>query len=505
MEIVRYILFLMCDRFDKTTLEDEIPVGKRRTFMKLFRKEGLIAICLCISMVAGCSARDDRSNGSEATSETSASAPAETQPTEETVYVHGEDGYFSQIDNGISTPVQDQGYTPHCWAYATFDVLRLTNQTIYGEDIDPEAFGITDLRVLAYGEKDEGVRIMEGSNVNDVAGGSDMYITWVMTNGYQGYTVIENPTLVNCDISENEDDPLMTNAATLDQIKEMLRTKGALPIVLSGGAGRINYKDYALVNDDNSLGLANENGGIKESHCGHEALIVGYDDNFPKEYFGQYGHRTPSIDGAWLYKESAGETWGDGGYAWVSYESSFVVDGYIVLSQDYSKVLSYENSVIQGVNTGDKTTVANVWHDSGKLAAVGTYVGVSDDLSDDLYGMKDEDDTITIKVMDEDMTEVLAEKTVTFDFDGYYVVELDEPVDVDGFSVVVTYSGNAPFESESLGQIRSSLEYYTTAEKGQTFIMIDGQWYDTSEASTSELLGIEEVLNNAGIKALFVD
>ena len=35
--------------------------------------------------------------------------------------------------------------------------------------------------------------------------------------------------------------------------------------------------------------------------------------------------------------------------------------------------------------------------------------------------------------------------------------------------------------------------------------MIDGQWYDTSEASTSELLGIEEVLNNAGIKALFVD
>ena len=47
----------------------------------------------------------------------------------------------------------------------------------------------------------------------------------------------------------------------------------------------------------------------------HAVLIVGWDDEYPKENFAI----VPKSDGAWLVKNSWGEDWGIGGYFWVSY------------------------------------------------------------------------------------------------------------------------------------------------------------------------------------------
>ena len=52
----------------------------------------------------------------------------------------------------------------------------------------------------------------------------------------------------------------------------------------------------------------------------HEVLVVGWDDNYSKDNFGDKAK--PSKDGAWLIKNSWGDEWGDGGYFWISYEDA---------------------------------------------------------------------------------------------------------------------------------------------------------------------------------------
>ena len=47
----------------------------------------------------------------------------------------------------------------------------------------------------------------------------------------------------------------------------------------------------------------------------HAILLVGWDDEYPKESFAT----VPPGDGAWLVKNSWGEGWGLGGYFWISY------------------------------------------------------------------------------------------------------------------------------------------------------------------------------------------
>ena len=465
--------------------------------MAISRKIVLPCACMALVMLVTCCDKAGSAEASVASEESTTITV--TIPTETTDYVPGGDGYYSQLDNGIGTDVQDQGYSPDCWAYSSLDVMRITNQVSYGNDID---LTVSEIKELTYGPKDEGIMVAEGGLAKSVAGGSDQYIVWVMSNGYNGYTVIENPSL-NETFTDENDVHFRSNCATTEQIQDMLRNKGALPVYIKYGSGIINYKDMALINDDTSY---NEYNGpqIEDDYLTHEALIVGWDDDFPKEYFGQYGHREPSTDGAWLYKESSGTTWGDGGYGWMSYESTFTVNGYILLSDSYSKVLSYDNSVTCGFSTGSETTVANVFHEGGRLSAVGTYVGMGKDYYE-YYGMNDEDHTITIEIRDADLNEVLAAKTATFDFDGYYVVELDEPIDVDKFSVVITYHGNADAEGESAEAIKSGVNYLVGSEAGQSFVLYNGEWIDMSEDSTAELLGLEQKPNNACIKALFTD
>ena len=463
--------------------------------MAISRRIVLPCACMAFVMAVTCCGKAEVTDTSVDSEESTTITV--TIPTETTDYIPGGDGYYSQLDSGIGTDVQDQGYSPDCWAYSSLDVMRITNQIAYGNDLD---LTVSEIKDLTYGPKDEGIMVADGGLAKNIAGGSDQYIVWVMSNGYNGYTVIENPSLNEVFVDEN-DVYFRSNCASVEQIQEMLRNKGALPVYVRYGSGIINYKDMALINDDTSY---NEHNGpqIEDGYLSHEALIVGWDDDFPKEYFGQYGHREPSTDGAWLYKESSGTTWGDGGYGWMSYESTFTVNGYLLLSDAYSKVLSYDNSVTFGFSTGSETTVANVFHEGGRLSAIGTYVGMGKDYYE-YYGLNDEDHDITIEIRDADLDEVLATKNATFDFDGYYVVELDEPIDVEEFSVVITYHGNAPAEGESAGEVRSGVNYLVDSEAGQSFVLFNGEWLDMSEDSTTETLGLEQKPNNACIKALF--
>ena len=53
------------------------------------------------------------------------------------------------------------------------------------------------------------------------------------------------------------------------------------------------------------------------------ALVVGWDDDFPKTHF----THQPREDGAWLARHNWGTIWGDQGYFWISYECRSLLGG----------------------------------------------------------------------------------------------------------------------------------------------------------------------------------
>lgn len=61
---------------------------------------------------------------------------------------------------------------------------------------------------------------------------------------------------------------------------------------------------------------------ISDEGMGHSVCVVGWDDDYPRSSFKE--GIQPSENGAWLCKNSWGDTWGEEGYFWISYE-----DGYL--------------------------------------------------------------------------------------------------------------------------------------------------------------------------------
>lgn len=104
--------------------------------------------------------------------------------------------------------------------------------------------------------------------------------------------------------------------------------------------------------------------GKMEDCDGHAVVIVGWDDSYPKENF----NIQPEHDGAYLCLNSWGESWGDNGYFWLSYEDDHA---------QYSGVLASEGDDPNSVYTLYTNAEKLDWS-MGEVAAAQFY-GISFD------------------------------------------------------------------------------------------------------------------------------
>lgn len=74
--------------------------------------------------------------------------------------------------------------------------------------------------------------------------------------------------------------------------------------------------DFTYTNDYNGAWYVTKNLYKSQKGINHAVLIIGWDDEYSKDNFLE----TPEHDGAWLVKNSWGETMGDDGYYWISYD-----------------------------------------------------------------------------------------------------------------------------------------------------------------------------------------
>lgn len=360
--------------------------------------------------------------------------------------------YYSSVDEAITPEVQtQQGGT--CWAYAAVTAIDYTYQYENGTATGLDPISLTDAIFTADGE--EGIFLTDGIEPRDAGGNGQMVMNF-MSKGYEGYYLTES--------IEYED-------ADMLDIKNAIMEYGAMSANISA------YETHFINTRGTTTFIADRYSGTD-----HDIVLVGWNDEFPADAFAVEA----SQNGAWLAQNSYSDRWGDGGFFWISYDTPFTAMRTYKLSTDYSDALSH-CVIATSAWDPDTSVAADRFTESGTLEAVGTYICEAD--SD-----------ITITVYTEDFAEELYTTSAHFDLPGYYTVELESPVAVNGFVVAIDYSCPIPCEGRSTF-IRDR-HYEVSSEEGQSFVYYRDEWIDVTESDRMRSLNTYDPINNFFIVAL---
>ena len=370
-------------------------------------------------------------------------------------YMRKDDGFFSLIEDGNGTPLKTQkGGT--CWLNAASTSMESNYLRLHHKKITIDPMPMLDIILGDVEGKSEGYYVDEKVNAVNI-GGMSFMIANTLSNKYMDYVITEA-----CDYS----------SASIEEMKGLIKKYGAMTVDIQDVKTKFRYHDgYYCMNDP-------------VSPIDHAVVVVGWDDNFPKEYF----LKPATKNGAWIAQNSFGKLWGNDGFYYVSYDTPLEAEVVFNISYDYGKVVSYDSGTHDSIKLGEETTTGNKFHEKGKLKAVGTFT----------YGRNQ---TVKIQVYKDDFGKLLASREATFEYPGYHVTVLPKKVSVEDFQIAVTYSGEASVEGQ--GWNYDSYEFRPESGRDESFVLYNGQWLDLADPSTATAIGIDFTPNNACIKALF--
>lgn len=372
---------------------------------------------------------------------------------------------YDSIDQSFF--VRDQGSAASCWAFAANTIFELAVEKKYHETVN---FSESDL--------------IENTPIKS---------TYESGGNFQASSIYyldrKGPIIENTDnVGEEEEkrlplyqlDGYIEINNNVDKIKENILNMGAVLTSIY-----LNESDSLVYNRSTN---AYYNSNEKKERT-HELVLVGWDDHYSKDNFTD----APDHDGAFIAQNSFGNSWGNNGFFYVSYEDVHIMD-YVYALTDIAKVSSNKKSFESYYYDTTGVTHYENYNDDALVTGVNVFEAKSNSTLKKIGIYNNENDIhITIYASTGKFSMALNNhplyETIIKE-KGFHTLDLPTPIKLinnQSFWVGVKYEGRQnfllPIEAPYPG-----IGYNVFAAPGQGYI-----------GSSSEFTDITEIRPNASI------